>query len=224
MGCPRLQQHIAQVPQLRQQLFENACCQWVAEDVFWLTTMNELLSQILDREFQRLAEEPQRPEWPPDFKTLDNQAKILHINKSTLSRLRNGKAPLSPELARSFSQRLRTDPADQEALGRELEAAGAIQGERGPFSHGQLLQTGDVQSAKSLFERLSNPGCFVGVEYRDLPRAEPHGKYRGYARFAGEAIARELSFAMFQPFGDAYEEKEEGYQTNCERLYLEFTQ
>ena len=182
--------------------------------------MNEAFSRVLDREFQRLAEDPLHPGSPPHFKTLDNQARFLGVNKSTLSRLRNGKARLNPELARSFSQKLRTDLGEQESLCRELEAAGTLQENRGPLSHGQLLQTGDVHSVQSLFERLSNPGSFVGVEYRDLPRAEPHGKYRGYAKFAGQAIASGLSFAMFQPFGDAFEAKGEGYQTRIVRDYI----
>jgi hypothetical protein len=182
--------------------------------------MNEALSCVLDREFQRLADEPKLEEWPSHFRTLGNQALFLGVNKSTLSRLRNGKARLNPELARRFSQKLRKAAGEQETLCRELEAAGTQQEDRGPLNVEQLLQTGDVHSAKELFKRLANPGSFVGVEYRDLPRADPSGKYRVYADFASEAIQKGLSFAMFQPFGNAFEPKGEGYQTKIVRDYI----
>ncbi len=170
---------------------------------------NELLSGILDREFRRLAEERRAEGNAPDFGTLGKQAQFLGVNKSTLSRLRNGRVRLNPGLARGFSEKLRLDAGERESLRRELEAAGSPQENPGPLNIEELLQTGDVHSAKELFKRLANNGSFVGVEYRDLPRADPTGKYRVYAEFAGEAIAQGLSFAMFQPFGDADRTKED---------------
>ena len=177
------------------------------------TGMNEALAKLFSREFQRLAlENP-----GTSYNTLVQRAKFLDSNKSTLSRLCSGSLFLSLNLATHFAKKLRKIPSEQDALLREFMSYAKTVNK--PLRFEQLLETGDIHTVETFFDRLSNDGSLLVVEYRDLPRAEPDGKYRNYAELAGKAIAAGLSFAMVQPFGDAYE-KGKYYHTRLVREYL----
>lgn len=174
--------------------------------------MNNALSGLLDREFQRLR-------GAGNLGNLQEQADFLGTTKSWLSRLRNGKVALSNVLAQQFAAKLRSEGGtDCSFLFNELRKLG--EPETMPtFQH--LEDSGDIRNVEGFFKRVGKPQTLVCVDYRDVPRADPAGKYRNYATLGGRAIAEGGCFAMFQPFGSADQKPAQGHHhSQIVRAYL----
>ena len=153
------------------------------------------LATILQRELLEHWKRTSSKEPLPS--TNQAQAEFLHVGPGHLSKLRRGVAgvPLTEKMAWKITRVLRpSSPIDQqEELVEELLAACSDKA-ASPSADGSML------GVSQIFERLSSPGSLLCVEYRDLPRADRTGKYPGFAKDAGRAIASGLSFALFQPF------------------------
>lgn len=165
------------------------------------------LTEILQREFAALSPlEGGRKGVRKD----SDQARLLGISPSLLSRLKSGKARLTHEKAEAISRVLRKGcPAHQQ---RELLEE-------------LLRETRDTEednlaSQVTAFFRqfASRTAPLLVVDYRDHPRADEQGAYAGLAKVAGEAVARGLSMAMMQCFGVTFESDE---QTANLRRYVE---
>ncbi|MEP6668839.1 MAG: hypothetical protein ABJF10_06795 [Chthoniobacter sp.] len=188
--------------------------------------MNRPLSKLLDDEIQRLATDPK---FSGNLGTLQEQADFLGTTKSWLSRLRNGKVSLSNVLAQQFAARLRPESGPECAhLYQELRKFGEPETTQHEPTLQSLEDTGDIRNVEGFFDRVGRLDTLVCVDYRDVPRADPAGKYRSYAVLAGQAIAAGGSFAMFQPFGsDDHKREANGtgelksyYHTQNVRAYL----
>lgn len=141
-------------------------------------------------------------------------ARFLGVSPSYLSKLRSGKQALPVKSAADFARRLSNGDADiEEALRASfLEASGLGPGSQAtPHLVEPDVQPRDqfARRVEQFFAKLAQPNRLLCVDYRDLPQAVPDGPYPRAARFAGEAVAKGLSFAMFQPFGTEEELKRE---------------
>lgn len=132
------------------------------------------------------------------------EAEILGVSPSYLSKLRNGKAPITEAFAASFAEKLEpSDRARRRTLEQEL-----LRTREGWFSASEDEPAAEdplPRVVTDFFDRLGQPGSLVCVDYRDLPQAVSTGSYPSAARDAATAVARGLSFAMFQPFGPVEE-------------------
>lgn len=144
------------------------------------------LSALLDEAFRACAD--RRSAAP--LTHVRSQADFLGVSSGQYSRIRNGKAPLSESSARKWASLLL--PSDPARLERDLLTAAR---HRTPEQ-----EHGSLGNAIDLFKRFGREGALLAIEYRDLPRAEARGRYAKLAEDAGEAIARGLHVAMFQPF------------------------
>ncbi len=159
------------------------------------------LSAVLDEAFRAAADRTSKE----PLAHVRSQAAFLGVSPGQYSRIRNGKAPLTESTARKWAEVLL--PSDPGRLQRDLLAASR---NRTP-EHEQ----GSLANAKDLFKRLGRENALLCVEYRDLPRAEARARYSGFAQDAGEAIARGLHYAMFQPFGEPDTVRKSGH---CEAV------
>lgn len=168
--------------------------------------MSTHLKSILDKEFSQLSAGDEIR-----FSTLSKRAEFLGVTESWLSRLCNGKADLSTDLAIRFAEKLRTSPEKRQALLSDfLEAHQLIDASPLVFDADGALtnsEPGDVRHIPSFFRRLGDAQAFLAVEYRDIPRTHPAGAFRRYGNDAAYALVAGLHFAMFQPFGipDCYD-------------------
>jgi len=145
------------------------------------------LAQILDREYAR-AKQPKGP-------TLGSLAEHLGVRQDQLSRLRTGSLRLSARLADRIAAVFEPrDPARASALRTELLAARSQGPERSSDSRPDL-----VVALRKLFGNLAERRGLLCVCYRDFPQGL--GEFSETATIAGEAVARGMTFALFQPFG-----------------------
>lgn len=160
-------------------------------------------------------------------RTAAAEAQYLGISASYLSRIRNGKAALTEELAQKIARTFEpSDEGARKALLRELEVAR----EASPDKARSPLEPDITPNAIiDFFDRVAQPGSLLCVDYRDLPQATSSGPFPQTAVEAAYAVAHGLSFAMFQPFGpvealrerlvDALESSGQAGMFPCIRLY-----
>lgn len=162
----------------------------------------QTLSELLDDEFRRLAQQTGQEHRATNAR----QAGWLEVSASQLSRIRRGEANLSREKAIEFAGKLRSDEVDRAKLTAKMldafdRAKSASTSSDSPTDAEVLGPLVSLRNVGDLFDRLGTRGSLLCVEYRDNPRATRGQKYPKYGELAGAAIAKGLSFAMFQPFG-----------------------
>ena len=98
------------------------------------------------------------------------EAELLGVSPSYLSKLRNGKAPITEAFAASFAEKLEpSDRARRRTLEQEL-----LRTREGWFSASEDEPAAEDSLPRvviDFFDRLGQPGSLVCVDYRDLPEA-----------------------------------------------------
>jgi transcriptional regulator with XRE-family HTH domain len=151
------------------------------------------LAEILRENFERL-----RDSGAVIARNAAAEAEFLGISASHLSRLLNGKVPLTDrfidKLASYFAKE---DREYKEKVRAELNASKEEKPANRPFEIASIF----IEEVGNLFDTISHPRSLLCVDYRDKPQAGDRGAYPKLAGRASEAVAKGLSFAMFQPFG-----------------------
>ena len=149
-------------------------------------------------------------------KTNARQAGLIGFDKARLSRLRTGSLRLTEFVATQLAKNLvecnqltgtgigdKTGLCEQlMAAARETERAKEETQRKEAEAQRKEKNVASIQQAIDLFHDLSKKKALLCVEYRDLPVTIAGNKYSALAALAGEAVAKGLSFAMFQPFGN----------------------
>lgn len=140
------------------------------------------------------------------------RAEFLKTDAATFSKVLNGALPLSQARASRWAALL--FPDDQEKA--DAFAARMVEAARPPSERrtieafcNYIVECGGAVPAEEiseLFEALQSPQVhhpLVIIEYRDIPRAGPDGKYQALGRILAEAVVAGVSVAMLVPFPEA---------------------
>lgn len=134
------------------------------------------------------------------------RAERLGIKAPTYSKILTGTLPVTETRARKWAENLYEGDLEQQArfiagaldAGRQVVVGSVEEFFRSIDKAGGAVQAEEIPA---LFRALQTvERAFIGVEYRDVPRASPDGKYPGLGSALAEAIAHGVTFAMFQPF------------------------
>lgn len=151
------------------------------------------LAVVLQRNFEIL-----RTSGSDLKRTAADEAAFLGISPSHLSRLVNGKVPLTDKLVERFAAKFGAE--DQEYEERVRSELLEVRGDK-RSAQATNISSITVDEVARLFERLSKRECLLCVDYRDIPQATDRGHYPRMADRAVDAVNKGLSFALFQPFG-----------------------
>lgn len=165
--------------------------------------MLDPLEELLRERFAALGVKPSRAAWARHFDNLD---------KATLTRIFQREMTLTPKRAEQWAKLLfPSNGAEAIDFAGKLTAAWG-QRDKPPLTvreicDGIIARGGAVPAEEiiHLLEALQSPGIhkvLICCEYRDVPQSGPDSSHEFLSEHVGKAIAKGVSFAMFQPFGE----------------------